>query len=144
MAEQNYSNHSRYVPGYHYLLSTLLITGLIISIINVVRHPANGGGHVSSALIALLFVCAIFSFWYGRQFPIKAQDRAIRAEESLRFFILTGKPLDSRLTIGQTIALRFASDDEFVALAAKAVAENLSPNDIKKSIKNWRPDNHRV
>jgi hypothetical protein len=144
MTEQNFSNHRRFVPGFHILLSLLLIGGIIISIINVIRHPANSGGHVSSALITLLFVCGLLIFWYVRQFPIKAQDRAIRAEESLRFFIITGKALDNRLTIGQIAALRFASDDEVVMLAGRAVTENLSPTDIKKSIKNWRADHYRV
>lgn len=144
MTEQNYSNHRRYVTGFHILLGLLLISGTIVSIINVIRHPANSGGHVSSTLIALLFICGLFIFWYMRQFPVKAQDRAIRAEEALRYFILTGKPLDNRLTMGQIIALRFAADDEFVPLAGRAVTESLSPDDIKKSIKNWRSDNHRV
>lgn len=144
MPDQNYSNHKRYVPGYHLLLTFLLTLGFITSVINVIRHPANGGGHVSSVLISLLFVCAMFQFWYGRQFPVKAQDRAIRAEEGLRYFILTGKALDRRLTIGQIAALRFAADDEFVELTTKTLAENLSPADIKKLVKNWRSDHHRV
>jgi hypothetical protein len=144
MSEQNYSNHRRYVPAYHIVLTLLLTAGLITSIINVIRHPANNGGHVSSVLIALLFICAIFLFWYCRQFPLKAQDRAIRAEEGLRFFILSGKTLDRRLTIGQIAALRFADDEEFVKLTAKALAENLSPDEIKKLIKRWRTDHHRV
>jgi hypothetical protein len=144
MTEQNFSNHRRLVPGFHIILSMLLVSGVIISIINVIRHPANSVGHVSSVLITLLFVCGCLLFWYMRQFPIKAQDRAIRAEESLRFFILTGKPLDNRLTIGQITALRFASDEEMVALVTRAIAENLSPNEVKKMIKNWRPDHHRV
>ena len=144
MTEQNFSNHRRFVPGFHIVLSLLLIGGIIISIINVLRHPANSDGHVSSVLITLLFVCGLLISWYVRQFPIKAQDRAIRAEEGLRVFILTGKALDRRLTIGQIAALRFASDDELVALATRAIAENLSPSDIKKSIKNWRADHHRV
>jgi hypothetical protein len=144
MTEQNFSNHRRIVPGFHVVLSLLLVGGIIISIINIIRHPANSGGHVSAALITLLFVCAFLISWYVRQFPIKAQDRAIRAEEGLRFFIITGKTLDNRLTIGQIAALRFASDDELVELATRAAAENLSPNDIKKSIKNWRADHHRV
>jgi hypothetical protein len=144
MTEQNFSNHRRYVPGFHMLLSLLLIGGIIISIINLIRHPANNGGRVSAALIALLFVCGFLISWYVRQFPIKAQDRAIRAEEGLRFFIISGKALDNRLTIGQIAALRFASDDELVELVTRAAAEDLSPNDIKKSIKNWRADHHRV
>ncbi len=104
MADQNFSNHRRVVPGFHILLSLLLVSGTLISIINIVRHPAYSGGYVNAALITLLFVCAMFGFWYMRQFPIKAQDRAIRAEETLRYFILTGKQLDKRLIIGQIIA----------------------------------------
>lgn len=144
MADQNLKNHKRLVPGFHLLLSFLLIAGIIISIINIVRHPANSGGHVSAALITLLFVCAIIGFWFMRQFPLKVQDRAIRAEETLRYFILTGKQLDARLTISQIIALRFAPDDELISLANKAANENLSSSDIKKSIKNWRADHHRA
>ena len=57
---------------------------------------------------------------------------------------MTGKLLDNRLSISQIIALRFASDEEFVALAQKAVSENLSNKQIKQEIKNWRGDYYRV
>jgi hypothetical protein len=80
----------------------------------------------------------------SRGFAIKAQDRAIRAEENLRYLAMTGKLLDVRLTLSQVIALRFASDDEFVALAQRAANENLSNDAIKKEIKNWRADTYRV
>jgi len=79
-----------------------------------------------------------------RSFSLKAQDRAIRAEENLRHFVLTGKVLDKSLTIRQIIALRFAPDEEFIALAERAVKENLSNDDIKKAVKNWKEDNHRA
>ena len=55
-----------------------------------------------------------------------------------------GKALDSRLTVGQVIALRFASDDEFPALATRAAEHGTTPDEIKKSIKYWRADTHRV
>jgi len=79
-----------------------------------------------------------------RSFALKAQDRGIRAEENLRHFVLTGKLLDKNLTIQQITALRFADNDEFVDLAQKAVANNMSSKDIKQSIQNWRADHHRV
>ena len=83
-------------------------------------------------------------FFIARVFPLKAQDRAIRAEENLRHYVLTGKLLDARLTPRQIIGLRFAADEEFVELAHKAAEENLSEDAIKKAIKNWRPDTYRV
>jgi len=143
MEPQNFANHRRFVKGFHFLLSTLIFVGLIVAIVNVVRH-VGFHGLLSCLLILLIFICLAFMFWYMRQFPIKAQDRAIRAEESLRYFILTGKPISRALTIGQIAALRFAEDEEFVALIDKALAENLSADDIKKTIKNWKADHHRA
>ena len=83
-------------------------------------------------------------FFAARSFGTRAQDRAIRAEENLRHFVLTGKLLDSRLKIHQITALRFASDEEFVSLAKKAADDEMKPEDIKKSINNWRADWDRV
>jgi len=77
-------------------------------------------------------------------FALKAQDRAIRAEENLRHFVMTGKLLDPRLDIRQVIALRFASDGEFVALAERAAKEAMTPDAIKQAVKNWRADQYRV
>jgi hypothetical protein len=79
-----------------------------------------------------------------RTYALKAQDRAIRAEESLRYFILTGKAIDTRLRMGQIVALRFASDNEFVALAEKAATEGLSGKQIKQLIQNWKADYRRI
>jgi hypothetical protein len=81
---------------------------------------------------------------FCRMFALKAQDRAIRAEENLRHYVLTGKLLDPKLTVRQVIGLRFAPDAEFVALAQRAAAENLSEDDIKKAVKNWKADTYRV
>ncbi len=144
MTEQNYANHSRHVKGYHFILSALILFGTIASVINAWLQWLARDNFFSAILIVVLFICGLFVFWFMRQFPIKAQDRAIRAEENLRYFILTRKSLDSRITIRQVIALRFAPDDEFVTLVDRTLNESLSPDEIKKAIKNWRPDTHRV
>jgi hypothetical protein len=75
---------------------------------------------------------------------LKAQDRVIRTEENLRHYILTGKLLDPKLTIRQIIGLRFSSDEEFLSLSQRAVTENISEENIKKMIKKWRADYHRM
>jgi hypothetical protein len=91
-----------------------------------------------------LFVCLMIFFWYVRIFPLKAQDRAIRVEETLRYFLITGKPLSKELRISQIIALRFADDQELELLVEKTIKENLNSDEIKQCIKHWRSDFHRV
>ena len=142
MAQQNYSNHIRLVPGFHYVAFTLALAILIGSFVNLFHSTPET--HYSAALIVTITILIILIAWYTRVFALKAQDRAIRAEENFRHFMLTGKPFDSRLRMGQIIALRFAGDDEFVALAQKAANENLSAKAIKQAITNWKEDTYRV
>ena len=142
MNEQNFKNHGRYIFLWH-IVTTLAILFVLVGSIITFIHSDGNLRHASIMLIVISLVLAIL-FWYSRVFALKAQDRAIRAEENFRHFILTGKPLDNRLRMSQIVALRFASDEEFSLLAKKAIDENLSSREIKKSIKNWRPDHNRV
>jgi hypothetical protein len=143
MESQNFANHRRFVTGYHYVLSGMLFIGLVAALVNVVINWTSGNV-LSLLLIVLLFLCAFLLAAFTRLFPLKAQDRAIRAEENLRHFILTGKPLNGGLTVSQVTALRFAPDEEFIPLAARAAEENLSPNAIKQAIKSWKADHYRM
>ncbi|ULQ57995.1 DUF6526 family protein [Flavihumibacter rivuli] len=143
MAEQNYKNHRRYSFSYHVLTLLAILALLAGSIVNL--SHSDEGNRYSASLILLVAILFISIFFHARAMALKAQDRAIRAEESLRYFILSGgRPLDSRIRISQVIALRFASDEELVELARRAAEENLSGEDIKKAIRNWRADLHRV
>ncbi|MFP5040387.1 DUF6526 family protein [Parasediminibacterium sp. JCM 36343] len=142
MENQHFKNHARFVIGWHYITSLAILALFIGSIINLV-HAAKENLY-SASLICLIAVILGFIFWFARAFALKAQDRAIRAEENLRHLALTGKLLNSKLTIQQIIALRFAEDEEFVALASKAAAEGLVPKAIKTAIASWRADYHRV
>ncbi|GMQ80707.1 MAG: hypothetical protein BMS9Abin05_0135 [Rhodothermia bacterium] len=144
MAEQqNYSNHHRYVPLYHYFLSLLIVATLIGATINLFKS-VDGSGLYSASLILAIALADIFIFLFLRSFALKAQDRAIRVEENLRNYVRNGSLLDSRLEMRQIIGLRFASDDEYDDLAARAVNDGLSEGDIKKAITNWRADHHRA
>lgn len=143
MAEQNFKNHARLVPMYHGVAFLLAFAGLIGSIINLCNHH-DAGNHYSAALLVVVFLVILLILWYARAFSLKAQDRAIRAEENFRHFIITGKPFDKKLTMAQIIGLRFASDEEFAELAKRAVDENLSQKQIKQAVKNWRADHHRA
>lgn len=142
MSEQNFKNHSRYIPLWHFVIPAMLLALLIGSIVNLVNSDAHT--HYSAALIVVIIVVLIGFYWYIRWFALRAQDRAIRAEENFRYYILTGQPMDLQLRMRQIIALRFASDEELPGLAKRAVDEKLSSKSIKQSIKNWKPDYNRV
>ncbi len=144
MSEQNFKSHARFVPLYHYVAGMLVILGFGGSIVNLIKSCKHPETHYSAALLVVVFFILLILFWYARAFALRAQDRAIRSEENFRHFILTGKPFDSRITMGQIIGLRFASDEEMPGLAKRAADENLSQKQIKEAIKNWRADNHRA
>ncbi len=144
MKEQNFKNHAKLVPLFHGLTAALLMIGFIGAIVNCFRAYHNGGGRITAALFLLLFVVGVLFFWFIRAFALGAQDRAIRAEENLRYFSITGKLFDSRLTMVQIIALRFAHNDEFIALVDSAVKENLKPIEIKQAIQHWKADVNRI
>jgi hypothetical protein len=112
---------------------------VVLSIINLFY-----GITLSSVMFFLIGVALAIAFMKIRAFPLKVQDRAIRAEENLRYFTLTGKLLDNRLSIAQIVALRFASDEEFVELVDRAINEKLSNKALKKAIRNWKADHHRA
>ena len=95
-------------------------------------------------LFLLLVLTVISVSFHNRSFALKVQDRAIRAEESLRYYVLTGRRIDRSISIYQLIALRFADDDEFVELVEETVKGNLTPLQIKKRIIKWRPDYYRA
>ena len=142
MKEQHYKNHRQLVPAYHGVTLLLLLAFFIGSIRNYIYHSEEDRYNASLLIMVAIILASLY--YYVRAFALKAQDRAIRAEENLRYFILTGKRLDQRLTTAQIIALRFASDEEFPSLAQKALDDRMSPDAIKKSIRNWKADWHRV
>lgn len=140
--KQTYKNHLHVVPLYHYLtfLAMLILTaGAVYNIITCKTEEKL------QALLFLLSVLTIISVsFHNRSFALKAQDRAIRAEENFRYFVLTGNPLPHSLTIYQIIALRFASDEELISLVERTINQNLTPKEIKQAVKNWKADYYRA
>ncbi len=145
MQEQNYANHVRRAPLGFYAAALI---GLAILVLSVIQGCGSCEKGATDCWTPFLFHLGgwglLLAAYFSRMFALKAQDRAIRAEETLRFFMLTGQRPDRRLTLQQWIALRFASDEEFPDLCRKAAEENLSSKAIKTQIKNWRADHHRV
>ncbi|MDX8365878.1 DUF6526 family protein [Cytobacillus sp. IB215665] len=144
MKEQNFKNHTRYHVPYHFIGLPIILAAFIGAIVNLVFAFSDGESVWPATLLLVGVVGLVITFILVREYILKLQDRVIRTEENLRAYVLTGRLLDSNLTIDQIIALRFASDEEFPTLCEKAVKENLKRNQIKKDIVNWRGDYFRA
>jgi Family of unknown function (DUF6526) len=139
---QNFANHARFDPPFHFFVVPVFAISWVISIVFLVRHP--GFYAAWGVVLATAAVVAVFKI---RLNALRVQDRLIRLEERLRLAGLlpeSQRPQIATLNEGQLIGLRFACDEEVPALVQRAVAENLSRNDIKKAIGTWRPDYSRV
>lgn len=137
--EQNYNNHIRFNPAYHFVAVPITFLAFCCAVYAFLKHSDFTHG-----LMVVGFLLLIVALFFARYFSLRVQDRAARAEERLRYFMLTGKALPTELRMGQILALRFASDEEFVALTDQALREKLSPKEIKLLIKNWRADYYRI
>ncbi|HEX8284122.1 MAG TPA: DUF6526 family protein [Pyrinomonadaceae bacterium] len=140
---QTYANHTRWHAPFHYFVVPILLTNVIVRIVVLVREPGLDSGWdlaVSAALLAMAGLTRIN--------PLRAQDRIIRLEESLRYYQLLPEDLAARaasLTPAQTVALRFAPDEELEGLVREVIEGRLTkPDEIKRAIKGWRADTLRV
>ena len=145
MAEspQSYENHTRWHAPFHFFVAPVLLTNVVVAVVQLIRDPGLDRGWwlvVSVALVALGGLARIN--------PLKAQDRIIRLEESLRYYQLLPEELARRaasLTTAQTVALRFAPDEELEGLVREVLDGRLQkPDEIKRAVKSWRADTLRV
>lgn len=139
---QNYSNHTRYVPGFHFFVLPMLMVNVGYQISMAVR--AFSAGTVIGALTAVALLLAAL---FARLFALKVQDRVIRLEMRLRLAQVLQGPLRDRigeLAVDQLVALRFASDSQLPELTQKALNEKTGRNDLKKAIKDWQADEARA
>lgn len=141
-AVQSYANHARWFPPWHFFVIPVLIANVIIRIVGVVRVP--GVPTVWDAIVALALLGGLMC---ARWMPLRIQDRVIRLEETLRLErLLPGRSQDiERLSRGQLIGIRFASDAEVPHLVDRILAgELVSANDVKLAVQHWRPDHSRA
>jgi hypothetical protein len=140
---QNFENHAKIVPGFHYFVLPVLTVNFVQSILRLARQVSVDA--VISVLVAAALVLLAF---YGRIFALTVQDRVIRLEMQLRLQSLLPPDLRARIsefTVAQLVALRFASDAELPALARKVLDEHLVQRKaIKKMIRDWQPDMFRA
>ncbi|MEQ1473405.1 MAG: DUF6526 family protein [Candidatus Acidiferrum sp.] len=144
MSEQNFSNHTKFVPAFHFFVLPVLLLNLGSA---VVRWKASLWS-VGGAIWVLTSVALVVGFLTARLFALKVQDRVIRLEERLRYERLLPQDLQARFgefTPGQLVSLRFASDAELPVLARKVLDEKIEDRKaIKQQIKSWRADHLRA
>jgi len=145
---QNFKNHVRWDPAWHFFMVPVLMLNIAFATYKLVHdwHLENNH-HVVFGWLIVISIVLFMAIMKSRMFALKAQDRIIRLEERLRLAALLSADDVARsyaLTEDQLIGLRFASDGELPALAARALKENLTRTQIKEAIVNWRADNFRV
>ena len=144
MAEQNFANHGKRVPVFHFFAVPVFVANFIWSLFRLKQLEVSFAGVFgvifAAALLVLVFEASLFA--------LAVQDRVIRLEERLRYAQVLPADLQARtgeLTINQIVSLRFASDAELPALIRKVLDEKLTERKaIKQLIKTWRPDYQRA
>jgi hypothetical protein len=143
MAEQSFKSHRRYIPIYHFVALPILILNVVAQVLYFLKYHTPY--KLFMIVVAIALVIVPFSL---RTMIARVQDRVIRLEERTRLSNLLPAEMHARindLTPGQLVGLRFAPDDEVVALSQRCMTGELTKGEqIKKEIKNWRPDNLRA
>ncbi len=139
---QSFANHRR-LPSLAYMLAFVVLTiELVVRSADVARAPSLSAAWSVVVVLALIAVA-----YYARLNALIVQDRVITLEMRLRLFrVLPSEQheLIMKLTKGQLVGLRFASDAELSTLVHAAITESLSNKAIKQRVSNWQADWQRV
>lgn len=140
---QNYSNHTKFVPAYHFFAFPLLVVN-----VGWAWYRVYGTGTVDSVIHALTASALVVMFFFARIFALRVQDRVIRLEMRLRLREVLPPGLHPRIvdfTPSQLVAMRFASDEELSDLAVVVLRDHIHDKKvIKQMIRNWQGDHLRV
>lgn len=145
MEKQNYKNHIRYYPPHHFFFYPAVLVAAVVSFIAYTNDTNNA--LVWAILLTVISLIGWLAFMLRQHYSLINQNRIVRLELRFRYYVLTQKrfeEVEAKLSAGQVYALRFAPDEELPALIERTLKENISPDEIKRSIKNWLPDTMRV
>jgi hypothetical protein len=143
--KQDYNNHIFYYWPHHFFFYGFVIAALALCSLGIWRYEEQRALWIMVTGVVLLLVW--LAYMTRQHYALGNQDRTVRLELRLRYYILTGKRLEeieNQLSFKQIAAFRFAPDDELPSLIDIAISQNLNPDEIKKRIKNWLPDTMRV
>jgi hypothetical protein len=143
MDPQNFENHTRWHPAFHFFILPVMLINFFWAVVMFVKAPGWNSGWWIVVSVALLMLTT-----FVRTYSLKVQDRLIRLEEKLRYQQVLPAALAQQtgnLTVRQTVALRFAADEELEELINSVLSGKfVKTKDIKRAIKQWRADNFRV
>ncbi len=149
MSEQNFSNHVKFVPMFHFFLLPVLMINLVAHVYTFVKFSLGSTHSIMHGLFGILLAAALLVMAFlARIFALGVQDRVIRLEERLRYERLLPEDLKARIgefTINRLVSLRFASDAELPTLARKVLDGKMNDRRaIKQMVQNWRVDFQRI
>jgi hypothetical protein len=140
---QNFENHVRFLPAYHFVAFPLFLVNFCYALYRAVTNVG-----AASVVGLALAVALVLLFLLSRTMVVTVQDRLIRLEERLRMRALLPADLQphiDRFSVKQLVALRFASDAELPALARRVVEDKIEDQKaIKKMVATWRADYQRA
>jgi hypothetical protein len=142
-SSQNYANHRRWNPMFHYIASPIIYGYALYAIWLAISVPG-----MSETIHAIWAVGVAVLNVAARGMALRVQNRMIRLEMRLRMKELLPAALNERakaLTIRQLVALRFAGDAELAGLVERTLNGDFAkPNDIKRAITDWQADYMRA
>jgi hypothetical protein len=149
MSEQNFANHAKFVPAFHFFLAPVLLINVGVHVYQLFKTPmASTSSVVWGTFGVLLAIALLVMAFLARLFALGVQDRVIRLEERIRCERLLPEDLKPRIgefTTIQMVGLRFASDAELPSLARKVLDGKVNDRKaIKQMVQNWRADYQRI
>ena len=140
---QSYQSHRRWHPPFHFFAVPILGLNVLYAVYQAVRHPSW-----ESAWQVLVALAVLTGVVLARYYALTVQNRVIRIEETLRLGRCLPEEMRGRigeLSTRQLIALRFCADEELPDLTRAVLNREVAhPSEIKRRIKTWRGDWHRV
>jgi hypothetical protein len=133
--DQNYDNH-RHRPTEWNITWLAAVFAEVLIITAAVRQPLTA----MSVGLVLLGAALVSGVAITRIYALRLQNRIIRTEMLIRLLRIGRDDDLPRLSMGQMVALRFASDAELAALLDRALAEQMKPDAIKRAVREWQGD----
>ena len=141
--EQNYKNHARLFPLFHFVALPIMLLNFLYSVWQVWRTPS--WSMAWAMIVAFGLAAAVLA---SRLMALAVQDRVIRLEMQLRLARVLPSAMAGRIAAldrEHFVALRFASDEELPGLVTEICEGRLQKQkDIKLRVKNWQADHLRA